>query len=280
VSRAVLFICATNHPSNIDPAIKSRLGDPIELPLPDTDTRRRIMQTALNGNELDMEEADWAAVTRATADKDGRWLAETLCREVACIVAREAGVSMELRAIKLADFESVLGMKGGGSTSAAASQQALPASGAPVAAPAVAAPPIAPLAAAGASQHAPPPTGALALAADSPGHAERVSACRRLFTRVPGSPHLFRHEVYAYIAKHECGEHGAWETVGTTEQRAKAVEDPRTLKRGSRPATSIVSAWTDAMAEAFHGFEFENNRGDGSGLPRGYSTTELAFNAV
>ena len=33
------------------------------------------------------------------------------------------------------------------------------------------------LVAAGASQQAPPPAGALALAADSPGHAERVSAC-------------------------------------------------------------------------------------------------------
>jgi len=275
----VLFICATNHPSNIDPAIKSRLGDPIELPLPDTDTRRRIMQTALNGNELDMEEADWAAVTRATADKDGRWLAETLCREVACIVAREAGVSMEPRAIKLADFESVLGMKGGGSTSAAASLQALPASGALVAASAAAAPPIAPLAAAGASRHAPPPaTGASAPDAVRAGHAERVSACRRLFTRVQGSPRRFRYEVYAHLAEHE---RGAWETMGTAEQRANAVKDPKTLVSGSRPSQVIVSAWTDAMAEALDGFSFgQRVTGDAPGQPRGYSTTELAFDAV
>lgn len=148
----------------------------------------------------------------------------------------------------------------------------LPASGAPVAASAAAAPPTAPLAAAGASQQAPPPAGALALAADSPGHAERVSACRRLFTRVQGSPRLFRHEVYAYIAEHE---RGAWETIGRKTQREIAL----VCMRGAYPSKEIVGAWATAMAEALDGFSFgERVKGD---VPnRGYSTTELAFNAV
>jgi len=269
----VLVIGATNHPERIDSAIRSRFGDPIILPLPDAATRCKIMQTALRSNALSMEEADWAAVDQATERRDGRWLAETLCAEVARVVARETGADMEPRAIKRADLESVLAMKGGGSTLAAASQHTLPASGALVAASAAAAPPIAPLAAAGASQQAPPPAGALALAADSPGHAERVSACRRLFTRVQGSPRLFRHEVYAYIAKHE---RKVWEETGTgtEKQRAAAVEKP---KNGNNP---IVHAWTHAVAEAFDGLKFQqpkSGRGQND-RPSGIWTTELAKN--
>jgi len=283
--RSVLFIAATNHPDRINAAIMDRFEDPIKLPLPDADTRLRIIKTKLRDNDTsDMDEADWNWVAQATAGRNGRWLTLVLCAEVQRIGPREAcaaeGVCAdgEARPIRRADFEIVLAAKGGGSASAAASQQALPAPGALVVASAAAAPPAAPSASAGASQLAPLPAGgALPLVDGGSDHAKRVAACRRLFTRVRGSPRRFRHEVYAYIAEHE---RGAWEATGAAEQRAKAVEDPRTLKRGSRPARSIVSAWTDAMAEAFHGFEFENNRGDGSGLPRGYSTTELAFNAV
>lgn len=270
----VLFICATNHLSNIDLAIKSRLGDPIELPLPDTDTRRRIMQTALNGNEFEMGEGDWAAIAQATEGRDGRWLAETLCCEVACAVAREAGVSMEPRAIKLADFEFVLAAKGGGSTSAAASQQAPPATGALVVASAAAPPPAAPSASAGASQLAPPPAGgALALVEGGSDHTKRVVACHRLFKRVPGSPRRFRHEVYAYIAQHE---RDAWETVSTGRRRENALKQ----QQGSYPTKQIVEAWGAAMAEALDGFTFGDRVQGDTGEPRGYWTTELAFNAV
>ena len=276
----VLVIGATNHTDRIDSAILGRFGDPIMLPLPDVATRCNIMQTALRSNALSMDVVDWAAVAQATERRDGRWLAETLCAEVARVVARETGADMEPRAIKLADFESVLVMKGGGSTSAAASQQALPAPGALVVASTAASPPITPLAAAGASQLAPPPTGALALAADSQDHthAERVHACRRLFKCVRDSPRRFRHEVYAYIAKHE---RVVWGKVGMDRQRETAVQDPKTLKPGSHPSQEIVNAWADAMTEALDGFSFgQRVTGDVPGQPRGYSTTELAFNAV
>ena len=273
----VLLLCASNKADDIDSAIRSRFDlAEIELPLPDETARRAILETELRDNQTSLSDSDWSTILQSTQDRSGRYL-QQLCAHVASTVALEVTDDSMPRAIKLADFESVLAMKGGGSTSAAASQQALPAPGALVVASTAAAPPITPLAAAGASQLAPPPTCALALAADSPDHTKRVRACHHLFTRVQGSQRRFRHEVYSYIADHASV---AWETVGTWETRAKAVHDPKTLKRGSRPAVSIVSAWTDAMAEAFHGFEFENNRGDGSGLPRGYSTTELAFNAV
>ena len=122
----VLVIGATNHADRIDSAILGRFGDPIILPLPDAATRCKIMQTALRSNALSMDVVDWAAVAQATERRDGRWLAETLCAEVARVVARETGADMEPRAIKLADFQAVLAAKGGGSTSAAASHQAPP----------------------------------------------------------------------------------------------------------------------------------------------------------
>ena len=68
--------------------------------------------------------------------------------------------------------------------------------------------------------------------------------------------------------------------MGTAEQRAKAVEDLATLKRGSRPAGVIANARAAAMAEALPGFDFENTRVDCPGLPRGHLTTELEFEAV
>ena len=48
-----------------------------------------------------------------------------------------------------------------------------------------------------------------------------------------------------------------------------------------RPSQVIVNAWGDAMTEAFDGFSFgQRVTGDVPGQPRGYSTTELAFEAV
>lgn len=269
----VLVIGATNHADRIDSAILGRFGDPIMLPLPDAATRCKIMQTALRSNALSMDVVDWAAVAQATERRDGRWLAETLCAEVARVVARETGADMEPRAIKRADFESVLAMKGGGSTSAAASLQALPASGALVVVSAAAASHTALSAPAGSSQQAPPPADALALAAGGSDHAERVSACRRLFTRVQGSPRLFRHEVYAYIAQYE---RTAWEAVmGTEEQRKAALEKP---KNGKNP---VVHAWTRAVAEAFDGLDFQRIEGRGhEDSPAGIWTTELAKKAI
>jgi AAA+ superfamily predicted ATPase len=258
----VLLLCASNKADDIDSAIKSRFDlAEIELPLPDEAARRAILETELRDNQTSLSESDWATILQSTGSKSGRHLQQLCAQAATTVILEVTDDASEPRAIKFADFEEALMVVGGGSragpsgsTSAAASQQAPPAPGALVVASAAAA----------------PPAGGL-------DHAKRVAACRRLFTRVTGSPRRFRHEVYAYIAQHE---RDAWETVGTADQRAKAVKDPATLKLGSRPAGVIVSAWADAMAGAFPEFEFENIRGEGAGLPRGHSTTELAFKAV
>ena len=102
-----------------------------------------------------------------------------------------------------------------------------------------------------------------ATAASGPDHELRVNACRRLFERKSGSKRLFRHEFYALIAQHDSE---AWETIGTeqrvtAEHRVTAVQDPKTLRSGSRPAHAITEAWRQAKAGAFDGFKFEHVQG-------------------
>ena len=97
-----------------------------------------------------------------------------------------------------------------------------------------------------------------------------MAALQRLFRREKDSPRLFRHDVYAHIAK---GAPDVWRTCGTEDQRAKAVR----LAKGSRPADVITKAWALAMADGVNGFEFTHIRGDVAGQPRGYWTTELTL---
>ena len=94
----------------------------------------------------------------------------------------------------------------------------------------------------------------------------------RLFRRVEGSPRRFRHDIYTRIAE---GEPAAWATCGTPEQRATAIKDPSTLPQGSRPAKVIVDQWNAALAAAFDGLKFENQRGTSGGRPAGVWTMEL-----
>ena len=98
----------------------------------------------------------------------------------------------------------------------------------------------------------------------------RADACRRLFERKSGSDRLYRHEVYALLAKHEPV---AWASVGTDAQRETATTDPTKLQSGSRPAPVITIAWDRAIGS---GFEFEKVRGRGSeDRPTGTWTIEL-----
>ena len=77
---------------------------------------------------------------------------------------------------------------------------------------------------------------------------------------------LFRHAFYARIASRKPD---VWARCGTAEERAKAVKDPKTLERGTRPAAVIVKAWDAALKEAFGGLQFHNQRGASAGNPQG-----------
>ena len=102
----------------------------------------------------------------------------------------------------------------------------------------------------------------------------RVAALKRLWERVEPSPgqRLFRHAFYARIAS---SEPAAWKTCGTTEERATALKDPKSLRRGSRPPRAIVEAWDSSLAATFGGLEFHNQRGANGDTPQGIWTIEL-----
>ena len=105
---------------------------------------------------------------------------------------------------------------------------------------------------------------------------QRVEALERLFELKDGSPRLFRHDIYGYIANHAPA---TW-ALGFTDpkgvsDRAKALTAPA---GGSRPNVNIVKAWALAMKEALGGFEFDKPvRGKQSGdKPLGHWTIKLA----
>ena len=107
-SDKVLFIGATNHPDKIDGAILSRLGGVVELPLPDGDTRRRIIETALRGNEFSLQEEDWHEIEARTDGRDGRWLAHPSMGTLVRGVLKAVRKAKPKRAVTFADFKAVL----------------------------------------------------------------------------------------------------------------------------------------------------------------------------
>lgn len=54
-SSAVFTIAATNVIDKVDSALKSRLGDPIEIPLPDIECRKKMFTTFLNNAPVDFD---------------------------------------------------------------------------------------------------------------------------------------------------------------------------------------------------------------------------------
>ena len=102
----------------------------------------------------------------------------------------------------------------------------------------------------------------------------RVAALKRLWERAPPSPgrYLYRHAFYVRIASREPA---AWALCGTHEERATALKDPKSLNRGSRPPRAIVEAWDSALAAAFGGLKFHNQRALSGDKPQGVWTTEL-----
>ncbi len=67
----VILVGATNHPSSLDPAIISRMGVVLEIPLPDTEARKRILEILLKDKDLDPT-VDLDALARLTRNFSGR----------------------------------------------------------------------------------------------------------------------------------------------------------------------------------------------------------------
>lgn len=263
----ILLIGATNHVEKIDAAIMSRLGDPIELPLPLPETRRKIIEATLSEHPFELSESEWAQVLNATEGRDGRWLAEkVLCPEVARIVARVESPSLaryDPRTINFADFQKVLSRHAAVGTSAAgcavASLSAVPPSTQMCTA-------LVPSTSAAVISDTP--------AAEPSGREMRVAAARRLFSLADGSPIKFRHEVYAHLAEHEPD---AWASFGSECKRKEAITRPT---RGKVTHPLIVGEWNWVLHDAF-GFkafthDVGRNQHDPS-LPSGFYTTQLAF---
>ena len=108
--------------------------------------------------------------------------------------------------------------------------------------------------------------------------AVRVAALKRLFERKAGSPRLFRHEYYAYIAEHEpCAWDRGFEDAKGVSDRKKALEVTGGSGGGSRPSGRIQNAWDTATAGAFNGLAFHHETGSKNpNKPNGYWTTELS----
>ena len=102
----------------------------------------------------------------------------------------------------------------------------------------------------------------------------RVAALKRLWELAPPSQMriLYRHAFYARIAS---SEPEAWATCGTPEERAMALKNPKSLKRGSHPPKAIVDPWNAAAAAAFDGLKFHNQRFQSGDKPQGVWTTAL-----
>lgn len=66
----IVLIGATNHPETLDPAVASRMGTSLYIPLPDTQGRERILEILLKDKEL--EGVDIARIALLTEGFSGR----------------------------------------------------------------------------------------------------------------------------------------------------------------------------------------------------------------
>ena len=66
-----------------------------------------------------------------------------------------------------------------------------------------------------------------------------------------------------------------WALCGTAEERATALKDPKTLGSGARPVKAIIQPWDTALAAAFGGLTFDNQRFPSGDKPQGVWTKAL-----
>lgn len=105
----VFTIAATNHPERIDPAVLRRLGvDPatrlwaIEIPLPDYECRRKLLQHILKNQPLSAD-FDWTAIVRLSDGLSGDGL-NSLCTQAGLNAIKQRRVALTTE-----DFFAALG---------------------------------------------------------------------------------------------------------------------------------------------------------------------------
>ncbi|MFN2389328.1 MAG: AAA family ATPase [Actinomycetota bacterium] len=89
----VIFLLTTNRPDLLEPALAARPGrvdQAIEIPLPDEDSRRRLLQ--LYGEGLDLRIEDASAIVKRTEGTSGAFIRELLRK--AALYAAEEGNGM------------------------------------------------------------------------------------------------------------------------------------------------------------------------------------------
>lgn len=92
----ILFVLTTNRPDILEPALASRPGridQAIEVPLPDADCRRRLLQLYARGLRLEL--SDFEGLVRRTEGVSGAFIRELL-RKAAVFSAEEDGAGETL----------------------------------------------------------------------------------------------------------------------------------------------------------------------------------------
>ncbi|MBI1916857.1 MAG: 26S protease regulatory subunit [Planctomycetes bacterium] len=92
----ILFVLTTNRPDILEPALASRPGridQAIEVPLPDADCRRRLLQLYARGLRLEL--SDFEELVRRTEGVSGAFIRELL-RKAAVFAAEEDGAGETL----------------------------------------------------------------------------------------------------------------------------------------------------------------------------------------
>ena len=101
----VIFVLTTNRPDMLEPALAARPGRidlAVELPLPDTAGRRRLLE--LYGRGLDLGRVDLDAVVQRTEGVTPAYVKELL-RRTALLVAEEGSAAVEQRHLHAAMAE-------------------------------------------------------------------------------------------------------------------------------------------------------------------------------
>jgi ATP-dependent 26S proteasome regulatory subunit len=91
----LLFVLTTNRPDILEPALAARPGridQAIEVPPPDADCRRRLLE--LYGKGLNLDGVDWGRLVERTSGTSGAFIRELLRK--AAVFAAEDSVDGDL----------------------------------------------------------------------------------------------------------------------------------------------------------------------------------------
>lgn len=85
--KTVMVLAATNHPWELDEALRRRLEKRIIIPLPSEEGRRQLFKLNLRGLNIEDEKIDWEYLVKSTDGFSGADIAN-ICREAALFPMR------------------------------------------------------------------------------------------------------------------------------------------------------------------------------------------------